>query len=130
LLLHKCRFILSAVARPDLPLTPRPTMDEPEADYLRQQIRELRRSNTCWRAVALISLTTLALLLLGAGSTLLTGRIFMVQRMRLEARDRAAAAAARMQAERAMQAEREARMRAEDNAQKKEVEKEAEPAKR
>ena len=56
-------------------------MDEPEVDYLRQQIRELRRSNTRWKAVALISLTTLALLLLVAGGTLLTGGMFMGQRM-------------------------------------------------
>jgi hypothetical protein len=105
-------------------------MDEPEADYLRQQIRELRRSNTRWKAVALISLTILALLVLAGGGTMLTGRMLMAPRMRMEAeRDRAAAMEARMQAEearmqaeRVMQAEREARMRAE--------EKGAEPTKR
>src|SRR3989442_912518 len=97
-------------------------MDEHEADYLRQQIRELRRWNTCWKAVALISLTTLALLVLAGGGTLLTGRMLMGERMRMEdVRARAAemearmqAEEARMQAERAMQAEREARMRAEE----------------
>jgi hypothetical protein len=90
-------------------------MDEPEADYLRQQIRELRWSNTLWKAVAFISLTTLVLLLLAAGGTLLTGRMFMGQRMLMEAeRARAAEMEARMQAERAMQAEREARIRAEE----------------
>jgi hypothetical protein len=113
-------------------------MDEPEADYLQQQIRELRRSNTVWKAVALISLTILALLVLAGGGTLLTGGMLMGQRMRMEAeRARAAemearmqAEEARMQAERAIQAEREARMRAEENARQKEVEKGAEPGKR
>jgi hypothetical protein len=97
-------------------------MDEHETDYLRQQIRELQRTNTRWKAVALISLTTLALLVLAGGGTLLTGRMLMDPRMRMEAeRDRAAAMEARMQAEearmqadRAMQAEREARMRVEE----------------
>ena len=99
-------------------------MDENEADYLRQQIRELRRSNTRWKAVALISLTTLALLVLAGGGTLLTGGMFMAaERARAaEMEARMQAEEARMQAERAIQAEREARMRAE--------EKGAEPTKR
>src|SRR5262245_38195513 len=132
LLLPVCRFILSAVARSDIPLTPRPTMDEPEADYLRQQIREFRRSNTRWKAVALVSLATLALLVLAGGGTLLTGGMFMAaERARAaEMEARMQAEEARMQAERAMQAEREARMRAEDDARQKEVDNEAAPAKR
>ena len=48
-------------------------MDEPEADYLRQQIQELRQAKARWKALAIISLSVLALLLLVGGATLLTG---------------------------------------------------------
>ena len=99
-------------------------MDELEADYLRQQIQELRQANHRWKALATISLCVLALLVLAGGATLLISGLPMRQRMRQEemrARDaemeaRMQAEEARVQAERAMQAEREARIRAEDAA--------------
>src|SRR5262249_4173085 len=40
----------------------RPPMDEPEADYLRQQIQELRQAKGRWQALAILSLSVLALL--------------------------------------------------------------------
>jgi hypothetical protein len=75
-------------------------MDEPEADYLRQQIQELRRAKARWQALAIISLSVLALLILAGGATLMGG-LLMTQRIG-------------MQAERAREAEREARRQAED----------------
>jgi hypothetical protein len=113
-------------------------MDELEADYLRQQIQELRQANRRWKALAIISLSVLALLFLAGGATLLTGGLLMTQRMRMDAmraRDaemeaREQAEQARMQAERAREAEMEARMRAEEAArQAKEGGKPAEPGK-
>src|SRR5262249_47820243 len=99
-------------------------MDEPEADYLRRQLQELRQAKGRWQAVALISLSVLALLVLAGGATLLTGGLLLGERMRVErmraleaemvARDQAEQA--RMQAERAQEAEREARMRADEAA--------------
>ena len=99
-------------------------MDKPEADYLRRQIQELRQSKARWQALAIISLSVLALLILAGGATLLTGGLLMTQRMREEAmraRDaemeaREQAEQARRQAEQARDAEMEARMRAEDAA--------------
>jgi hypothetical protein len=114
-------------------------MDEPEADYLRQQIQELRQANRRWKALAIMSVSVLALLVLAGGATLLTGGFLMGQRMREEAMQarkaemeaREQAEEARMQAERAMQAERDARMRAEDAArQAREAGKAVEPGKR
>ena len=77
-----------------------------------------------WQALAIISLSVLALLVLAGGATLLTGGLLMTQRMREEAmraRDaemeaREQAEQARRQAEQARDAEMEARMRAEDAA--------------
>jgi len=40
-------------------------MDEPEADDLRQQFQELRQAKARWQALAIISLSVLALLLTG-----------------------------------------------------------------
>ena len=92
-------------------------MDEAEADYLRQQVQELRLANRRWKALAIISVSVLALLVLAGGATLLTGGLVMGRRMQMEAmRARDAEMEARMQAERAMQAEQEARMRAEEAA--------------
>jgi hypothetical protein len=114
-------------------------MDEPEADYLRRQIQELRDAKARWKALALIALSVLALLILAGGATLLTGGLLMTQRMREEAmraRDaeleaREQAEQARMQAQRAGDAELEARMRAEETArQALEAGKAAEPGKR
>jgi hypothetical protein len=109
-------------------------MDEPEADYLRRQIHELRQAKGRWRALAIISLSVLALLLLAGGATLLTGGLLMGRQLReqamrarqaeMEAREQAEQA--RMQAERARDAERAARMRAEEAARK---ERGAEPGK-
>ena len=39
-------------------------MDDDEADYLRQQIQELRRANHRWKALAILSLSVLALLVM------------------------------------------------------------------
>ena len=97
-------------------------MDKPEADYLRRQIQELRQSKARWQALAIISLSVLALLVLAGGATLLTGGLLMTQRMREEAmraRDaemeaRMQAEDARLQAERARDAEMEARRQAEE----------------
>jgi hypothetical protein len=113
-------------------------MDENEADYLRQQIRELRQANRRWKALAMLSLSILALLVLAGGATLLTGGMLAGRRMREEAmRAREAemmareeAEQARMQAERARDAEVAARMRAEEAARKaKEAGKAVEPGK-
>jgi hypothetical protein len=113
-------------------------MDEAEADYLRQQIHELWQANRRWKALAIISLSVLALLILAGGATLLTGGLLMGRRMQMEAmraRDaemeaREQAEQARMQAERAREAEMGARMRAEEAArQAKEGGKPAEPGK-
>lgn len=91
-------------------------MDEPEADYLRRQIQELRQAKGRWQALALISLSVLALLILAGGATLLTGGLLLGQRM---------------QAEWAQEAEREVRIRAEEAAhQAKETGKAAEPGNR
>jgi hypothetical protein len=97
-------------------------VDENEADYLRRQIQELRRAKGRWQALAILSLSVLALLILAGGATLLTGGLLLGQRMRVEemrameaemvARDQAEQA--RMQAERAREAEIEARVRAEE----------------
>ena len=115
------------------------TMDKPEADYLRRQIQELRQSKARWQALAIISLSVLALLVLAGGATLLTGGLLMTQRMREEAmRARDAemeawrqAEDARLQAERARDAEMEARRRADEAAlQAREAGKGAEPGKR
>jgi hypothetical protein len=109
-------------------------MDEPEADYLRRQIQELRQAKGRWQALAVLSLSVLALLILAGGATLLTGGLFMGRQLRGEAmRAREAEMAAReqaeqarMQAERARDAEMTARMRAEEAARK---ERGAEPGK-
>ena len=98
-------------------------MDEPEADYLRRQMQELRQAKGRWQALALISLSVLALLILAGGATLLTGGLLLGQRMRREEM------VARDQAER-LRAELEARMRAEEAVrQAKETGKAAEPGK-
>jgi uncharacterized NAD(P)/FAD-binding protein YdhS len=97
-------------------------MDEAEADYLRQQLQELRQANHRWKALATISLSVLAFLVLAGGATLLIGGLPMRQRMQMEAmraRDaemeaRMQAEEARRQAEQARQMEQEARMRAEE----------------
>jgi hypothetical protein len=47
-------------------------MDENEADYIRQQMQELRQSNRRWKVLA-IFLGVLTVLLLVGGATLLTG---------------------------------------------------------
>ena len=107
-------------------------MDEPEAAYLRQQIQELRRAKARWQALAITSLSVLALLILAGGTILLTGGLVMGRRMQMEAmRARDAEMEARMQAERAREAEVEARMRADEAArQAHEPGKVAEPGKR
>jgi hypothetical protein len=95
----------------------RPKMDEREADYLRQQVRELQQANHRWKALAIISVCVLALLVLAGGATLLMGGVFMTRQMRMEAmRARDADMQARMQAEQAMQAEMDARRRADEAA--------------
>ncbi len=92
-------------------------MDDHEADYLRQQNRELRQANRRWKVLALLSWSVLALLLLVAGGTVLTGGFLLTQRMQVEAlRAREAEMQAREEAERAMQGEKEARKQAEENA--------------
>ncbi len=48
-------------------------MDENEADFLRQQIKELRQANRRLKVMAIL-LGVLTLLLLVGGATLLTGR--------------------------------------------------------
>lgn len=102
-------------------------MDAQEADYLRQQIQELRQANRRWKALAVISLSALALLVLAGGATLMGG-LLMGQRMQMQA---LRAAEAELEAERARQAEQEARLRAEDAArQAQEAGKGAEPGKR
>jgi hypothetical protein len=47
-------------------------MDESEADYIRQQLQELRQTNRRWKILA-IFLGVLALLLLVGGASLLIG---------------------------------------------------------
>jgi hypothetical protein len=109
-------------------------MDEHEADYLRQQIHELRQAKGRWQALAIVSLSVLALLILAGGATLWTGGLLMSRQLREEAmraRDaemaaREQAEQARMQAERARDAERAAQMRAEEATRK---ERGAEPGK-
>jgi hypothetical protein len=93
-------------------------MDEQEADYLRQQIQELRQSNARWRGLALISVCVLAFLILLGGATLLTGGLVIGQRRAREAEmdARRQAEEARMQAEQARDAEMAARRPAEDAA--------------
>ena len=114
-------------------------MDKPEADYLRRQIQELRQSKARWQALAIISLSVLALLVLAGGATQLTGGLLLTQRMREEAmraRDaemeaREQAEQARRQAEQARDAEMEARRRADEAALRaREPGKDAEPGKR
>jgi len=107
-------------------------MDDNEAEYLRQQNRELRQANRRWKVLTLLSWSVLAILLLVGGGTVLTGGLLLTQRMQVEAlRAREAEMQAREEAERAMQAEREARKQAEDNArQGKEAEKGVGPDKR
>jgi hypothetical protein len=114
-------------------------MDELEADYLRQQIHELRQAKNRWQALAIVSLSALALLILGGGATLMMGGLLMGRQMREEAmrareaemEAREQAEQARMEAERVRDAEVEARMRAEEAArQAKENGKAAEPDQR
>jgi hypothetical protein len=113
-------------------------MDELEADYLRQQLQELRQANHRWKALATISLSVLALLVLAGGATLLISGLPMRQRMQIEAiraRDaemdaRMQAEEARRQAEQARQEAQEARIRTEDAVrQAREAGKPAEPGK-
>jgi hypothetical protein len=106
-------------------------VDENEADYLRRQILELRQARGRWQALALISLSVLALLILAGGATLLTGGLLMGQRTRMaDLRALEAEMVAREEAERARAAELEARMRAEEAVrQAKEAGKAAEPGK-
>jgi hypothetical protein len=107
-------------------------MDEPEADYLRQQIHELQQANARWKALALISLCVLAFLVLLGGATLLTGGLVMGQRRAREAEmdARRQADEARMQAEQARDAEMAARRRGEEaGRQAKETRRAAEPNK-
>jgi hypothetical protein len=109
-------------------------MDQAEADYLRQQIRELHQANRRWKGLAVITLCVLALFVFAGGATLFTGGMVMGRQMREEAlrareaemvaRDQAeqarmVAEQARVQAEQALEAERRAQLRA----------REAEPAK-
>jgi hypothetical protein len=107
-------------------------MDDNEAEYLRQQNRELRQANRRWKVLALLSWSVLAILLLVGGGTVLTGGFLLTERMRVEEmRAREAEMEARDQAEQARQAEMEARKQAEENArQAKEAEKRAGPDKR
>ncbi len=85
-------------------------MDEQEADYLRQQIQELRQANARWRGLALISLCVLAFLILLGGATLLTGGLVMGRRMEMEAmRAREAEMEAREQTEEARRQAEQAR---------------------
>ncbi len=89
-------------------------MDEQEAEYLRQHIRDLERSRGCWKTVALVSLAFLALVILIGGFTTVALGLVTGQRMRMEEmRAREAEMEARMQAEQARQAELEARKKAE-----------------
>jgi hypothetical protein len=69
-------------------------MDEPERDYLRQQIKELERAKGRWKALALVLLAGFALFLLvgGMGSVLTFG---LFQARRHEALMEAEMAAAR-----------------------------------
>ncbi len=77
-------------------------MDEQEAEYLRQHIRDLERSRGRWRAIALGSLIAMALFLAIGGGTTITLGLATRQRMREEAlRAREAEMEAKMQAERA-----------------------------
>jgi hypothetical protein len=102
-------------------------MDEHEADYLRQQIHELRQAKGRWQALAIISLSVLALLILAGGATVWTGGLLRSRQLREEAINaRKAELEAQMQAEQARDAERAARMRAAEAARN---ERGAEPGK-
>src|SRR5262249_37668775 len=85
-------------------------MDDREADYLRQQNRELRQANRRWKVLALLCWSVLAILLLVGGGTVLTGGFLLTQRAR------EAEMQAREEAERAREAAEEARKQAEENA--------------
>jgi hypothetical protein len=81
-------------------------MDEPERDYLTQQIRGLERSNRRWKLATFTLAAALFLFLVvgGASSFLFGVARVQEQRMMLEMeRVRAAEADARLQAEQARQ---------------------------
>jgi cell division protein FtsB len=85
-------------------------MDEREAEYLRQQIRELERAKNRWKAATVALLAAFALfLVLGTGSVL-TYSLFSVRTEALRARD--AEMMAREQAEMAEIRARQAEMQA------------------
>jgi hypothetical protein len=85
-------------------------MDEREADYLRQLIRELERAKNRWKAATLVLIAALVLfLVLGTGTTLLYG-LFVGRTEAMRARD--AEMQARQQAEEAEMRARQAEMQA------------------
>jgi hypothetical protein len=90
-------------------------MDDYEADYLPQQLRDLEQSRRRWRALAFFSLAALVLLVILGGGLAFTVGLGMNQRMQ---RVMKAEMDARMRAQRAMQAEAQARRQAEEAVRK------------
>jgi hypothetical protein len=91
-------------------------MDENEAEYLRQQIRELERVKSRWKAAAVFLLAAFGLfLVLGMGSVLTYG-LFSVRSEALRARD--AEMLARKQSEMAEMRARQAEMQAQEALEK------------
>lgn len=76
-------------------------MDEREAEYLRQSLRELEQANRRWKVVTFALLVLLTVLII-PGSLVMVG-LFSTQRLRAE-RAAAEAEMARQQAEKAHQA--------------------------
>jgi hypothetical protein len=85
-------------------------MDEREAEYLRQRIRELERAKSRWKAATLVLIAAFGLfLVLGTGTALLYG-LFFGRTQAMRARD--AEMQAREQAVMAEMRARQAEMRA------------------
>jgi hypothetical protein len=78
-------------------------MDEREREYLRQQIRQLERSNRLWKLLALtLAAACVIFPIVGGTSSILFG-LPQVQQLRVQLEQaRAAEAAARLQAEAAI----------------------------
>src|SRR5215471_16648917 len=79
-----------------------PRMDEPEREYLLQQVRQVERSNRRWKLLAITLAGALATFLIAGGMTSFMLGMRLRQNMMQMEQTRAAEADARMQAERAL----------------------------